>query len=157
MGRVLPPRNSFGRPLAPAASILTAIYHMLKDGTQHQDLGAHHFDRRSKDLKVKRLVTQLANLSFNKKLSPWPKPYDTMDAANLEPAQQPGLPAESLILAVLAAPPGDCGLSVRTSFLTVHCTSDGNDVSESIQARRAAVMPPRNHIQRPSDTIHVPS
>ena len=92
---------------------------MLKDGTQHQDLGAHHFDRRSKDLKVKRLVTQLANLSFNKKLSPWPKPYDTMDAANLEPAQQPGLPAESLILAVLAAPPGDCGLSVRTSFLRV--------------------------------------
>jgi hypothetical protein len=25
--------------------MLTAIYHMLKDGTQHQDLGADHFDR----------------------------------------------------------------------------------------------------------------
>ena len=105
--------------------MLTAIYHMLKDGTQHQDLGAHHFDRRSKDLKVKRLVTQRANLSFNKKLSPWPKPYDTMDAANLEPAQQPGLPAESLISAVLAAPPADCGLSVRTSFLRAYLSGKG--------------------------------
>ncbi len=32
---------------AVAASILTAIYHMLKDGTFHQDLGAAYFDRRS--------------------------------------------------------------------------------------------------------------
>ena len=31
---------------AVAASMLTAIYHMLKDGTEHQDLGADHFDRR---------------------------------------------------------------------------------------------------------------
>jgi hypothetical protein len=33
--------------MAVAASILTAIYHMLKDGTTYQDLGPHHFDRRS--------------------------------------------------------------------------------------------------------------
>ena len=32
---------------AVAASMLTAIYHMLKNGTEHQDLGADHFDRRS--------------------------------------------------------------------------------------------------------------
>jgi hypothetical protein len=50
---------------AVAASMLTTIYHMLKDGTQFQDLGADHFDRRSKDLKVKRLVTQLARLGFD--------------------------------------------------------------------------------------------
>ena len=30
---------------AVAASMLTAIYHMLKDGTFHRDLGADHFDR----------------------------------------------------------------------------------------------------------------
>ena len=30
-----------------AASLLTAIYHMLKTGTVHHDLGADHFDRRS--------------------------------------------------------------------------------------------------------------
>ena len=33
---------------AVAASILTAIYHMLQDGTLYQDLGADHFDRRAK-------------------------------------------------------------------------------------------------------------
>ena len=32
--------------VAVAASILTAIYHMLKDGTMYQDLGPNHFDRR---------------------------------------------------------------------------------------------------------------
>ena len=32
---------------AVAASILTAIYHIVKDGPEHQDLGADHFNRRS--------------------------------------------------------------------------------------------------------------
>ena len=32
---------------AVAASILTAIYHMLKDATGHNDLGVAYFDRRS--------------------------------------------------------------------------------------------------------------
>jgi transposase len=54
---------------AVAASILTTVYHMLKDGTQFRDLGAGHFDRRSKDVKVKRLVTQLAQLGFDAKLT----------------------------------------------------------------------------------------
>jgi len=31
---------------AVAASMLTAIHHMLKDGTEHRDLGADHFDHR---------------------------------------------------------------------------------------------------------------
>ncbi len=31
---------------AVAASMLTAIYHMLKDGVEHQDLGVGYFDRR---------------------------------------------------------------------------------------------------------------
>ena len=35
--------------MAVAASILTAIYHMLKDGTMYKDLGRNHFDRRSTD------------------------------------------------------------------------------------------------------------
>src|SRR5262249_611852 len=55
---------------AVAASLLTTIYHMLKDGTQFQDLGADHFDRRSKDVRAKRLVAQLANPGFNAKLTP---------------------------------------------------------------------------------------
>jgi len=47
-----------------AALILTTVYHMLKNGTQFEDLGADHFDRRSKDVRAKRLVTQLAKLGF---------------------------------------------------------------------------------------------
>ena len=38
---------------AVAASILTAIYHMLKNGTCYQDLGPDHFDRRAKTTKTK--------------------------------------------------------------------------------------------------------
>ncbi len=37
---------------AVAASLLTAIYHMLKNGADYQDLGADHFDRRAKHTKV---------------------------------------------------------------------------------------------------------
>ena len=55
---------------AVAASILTAIYHMLKDGTFHQDLGADHFDRRSTEVKAKRLVAQLTKLGFQVELQP---------------------------------------------------------------------------------------
>jgi transposase len=44
---------------AVAASMLTAIYHMLKNGTEHHDLGADHFDRRSTDIKARRLAAQL--------------------------------------------------------------------------------------------------
>jgi transposase len=55
---------------AVAASILTAIYHMLTDGTLHEDLGADHFDRRSTEVKAKRLVAQLAKLGFQVELQP---------------------------------------------------------------------------------------
>jgi len=55
---------------AVAASLLTTIYHMLKDGTPFQDLGADHFDRRSKEARAERLVTQLAKLGFDAKLTP---------------------------------------------------------------------------------------
>ncbi len=55
---------------AVAASMLTAIYHMLKDGTEHQDLGADHFDRRSTEVKANRLVAQLVKLGFQVELHP---------------------------------------------------------------------------------------
>jgi transposase len=53
---------------AVAASLLTAIYHMLKNGVEHHDLGADFFDRRSPELKAKRLVAQLAKLGFSVQL-----------------------------------------------------------------------------------------
>jgi transposase len=41
--------------MAVVASMLTAIYHMLKEGTTYQDLGSNHFDRRSTDQQKKPL------------------------------------------------------------------------------------------------------
>ena len=58
---------------AVAASMLTAIYHMLSHGVEHEDLGAAHFDRRSTDTKAKRLVAQLTKLGFQVALEPLKK------------------------------------------------------------------------------------
>jgi transposase len=55
---------------AVAASILTAIYHMLKNGTEHHDLGAEHFNRRSPEVQAKRLVARLTKLGFTVQLQP---------------------------------------------------------------------------------------
>ena len=56
--------------MAVAASILTAIYHMLKDGTMYKDLGRNHFDRRSTDQQKKRLVKRLADLGYAVEIKP---------------------------------------------------------------------------------------
>lgn len=55
---------------AVAASILTAVYHMLKDGTEYQELGADHFDRRAKQTQTKRLVLRLRGLGYDVHLMP---------------------------------------------------------------------------------------
>jgi transposase len=49
---------------AVAASMLTAAYSMLKDGTLYQDLGANHFDNRDKGKQALRLVNRLQSLGF---------------------------------------------------------------------------------------------
>jgi len=43
---------------------------MLKNGVEHTDLGASHFDRRSTRVKANRLVAQLAKLGFKAELQP---------------------------------------------------------------------------------------
>ncbi len=55
---------------AVAASMLTAIYHMLKTGTEHRDLGAAHFDRRTTEMKANRLIDRLAKLGYQVELKP---------------------------------------------------------------------------------------
>jgi transposase len=55
---------------AVAASILTAVYHILKDGTEHHDLGASYFDRRPTEVKAHRLVARLKKLGFTVQLQP---------------------------------------------------------------------------------------
>ena len=55
------PKKAIG---AVAASILTAAYHMLKNGTLYQDLGANHFDNRDKGKQALRLLNRLQSLGF---------------------------------------------------------------------------------------------
>jgi hypothetical protein len=55
---------------AVAASILTAAYRMLKNGTLYQDLGANHFDNRAKGKQTLRLVNRLRNLGFDVQITP---------------------------------------------------------------------------------------
>ncbi len=55
---------------AVAASMLRAIYHMLKNGTVFQDLGADHFSRRNKTASARRLVTRLQGLGYAVQLVP---------------------------------------------------------------------------------------
>jgi transposase len=55
---------------ALAASILTAAYHMLKDGTLYHDLGPDHFDRRAKSAQTRRLLTRLEKLGYAVQITP---------------------------------------------------------------------------------------
>jgi transposase len=55
---------------AVAASILTAIYNILKDGTEHHDLGADYFARRPVEATANRLVSRLKKLGFTVQLQP---------------------------------------------------------------------------------------
>jgi transposase len=55
---------------AVAASILTAAYHMLKDGTVYEDLGPDHFTRRSKTTHAQRLVRQLQRIGYAVEIKP---------------------------------------------------------------------------------------
>ena len=56
--------------LAVAASILTAIYHMLKDGTLYQDLGPNHLNARNKERQKNRLIKRLEDLGYVVELVP---------------------------------------------------------------------------------------
>ena len=56
--------------LAVAASMLTATYHMLKNGVEYQDLGADHFTRRDQTKTIARLVRRLTELGCQVQLTP---------------------------------------------------------------------------------------
>ena len=55
---------------AVAASMLTATYHMLNNGTFYQDLGAQYFDNRAKEKHLLRLVQRIQNLGFEVRITP---------------------------------------------------------------------------------------
>lgn len=56
--------------LAVAASMLTAAYHMLKNGVEYRDLGADHFSRRDRSKAILRLVRRLNDLGCQVQLTP---------------------------------------------------------------------------------------
>jgi transposase len=56
--------------IAVAASILTAIYHMLKKKAGYLDPGGAFFDRRDKERTARRLIRRLNNLGLRVEVSP---------------------------------------------------------------------------------------
>src|SRR5271155_4937110 len=67
-------RPAISRPsfiaCALAASILTAAYHMLKNGAFYEELGPDHFDKRAQARQVHRLIDRLRNLGFAVQITP---------------------------------------------------------------------------------------
>jgi transposase len=51
--------------MAVAASILTAVYFMLRDGVEYADLGPDHFDRLERGKVLKRLVRKIEDLGYD--------------------------------------------------------------------------------------------
>ena len=54
--------------MAVAASILTAVYIMLRDGVAYRDLGHDYFDRLDKTKTITRLVRRLKDLGCDVEL-----------------------------------------------------------------------------------------
>jgi transposase len=51
--------------LAVAASMLTAVYFMLRDGVEYHDVGSHYFAQHDKEQIAKRLLRRLRDLGLN--------------------------------------------------------------------------------------------
>jgi transposase len=49
---------------AVAASLLTTVYHILKNGTLYEDLGANYFDQKAKARQAMRLIDRLHTLGY---------------------------------------------------------------------------------------------
>jgi transposase len=59
---------------ALAASILTAAWHMLRDGTLWRDLGSDHFHKRAPEQQAQRLARQITKLGFACTITPQAEP-----------------------------------------------------------------------------------
>ena len=58
--------------MAVAASMLTAAYHMLKNGVEYRELGADHFTRRDRSKAIARLLRRLNDLGCDVQVTPQP-------------------------------------------------------------------------------------
>jgi hypothetical protein len=55
--------------VAVAASLLTAVYYMLRDGTSYRDLGGDHFDKHDRSRVARRFVARLRQLGYAVQIS----------------------------------------------------------------------------------------
>ena len=55
--------------VAVAASILTAVYYVIRDGTAYRDLGGQYFQQRDRSKVARRFVTRLQQLGYNVQIS----------------------------------------------------------------------------------------
>lgn len=55
--------------VAVAASILTAVYYMIRDRTPYQDLGIRYFDHHDRSRAARRFVSRLRQLGYNVQIS----------------------------------------------------------------------------------------
>ncbi len=51
--------------VAVAASILTIVYHVIRDGTDYRDLGANYFQTRDRSKVARRFVARLQQMGYN--------------------------------------------------------------------------------------------
>ena len=58
-------RGSKKAIVAVAASILTAVYYVIRDGRPYTDLGTDHFNRRDRSRTARRFVARLQRLGYN--------------------------------------------------------------------------------------------
>ena len=56
--------------VAVAAPMLTAAWHMLRDGTEWHDLGATHFDRADAAKTASRLIRRLQQIGYTVQATP---------------------------------------------------------------------------------------
>jgi transposase len=55
--------------IAVAASMLTAIYYILRDGVEYRELGGHYFERLDRTKVTQRLVKRLRDLGYEVQLA----------------------------------------------------------------------------------------
>ena len=72
--------------IAVAHSILTIVYHLLKDGTLYEDLGAAYFDQLKPEKRAQYHLRRLAELGYEVSSSPSRRP----DAGRLSSSGKDG-------------------------------------------------------------------
>jgi hypothetical protein len=69
--------------MALAHQRLTIIFHVVRDGSVYQELGAGHYDRQNKPKATRKLVERLPRLGYYVTLQPMEQPVEDAPAANV--------------------------------------------------------------------------